>query len=357
MDRGATNSPEQPSSNDPLPVLCSFCLRNAGQKLKAAPSAQRVSLPATFCISDELRISKLLRHFFDRSAHDQQTLILLYIRIAARVESKREASGIRHHHEALGVQLTAAGHVLLDCRSAGSQIGQSAPNDSIICALRRRLIDYEHRAMQDGKDHRQECNGALPDNLSTLLNHRQTNVYLGMYSQQAWGGPVDPFILIKFTDVGKDQGDDPIVSLVIFEWKDEDFIGVPTSPGSYEKYYQCEPNSVEAGLCNSTDIGEFILSPNATAKSNSVILTKAMHLKESVPIKYPITKTGYYCVLTFGYSTDEFEALVEFRNAYGELPAAQIPKLPFYGGITLLYALVSVFWGFLYFQHRADICE
>ncbi|KAJ9152195.1 Membrane protein (Ptm1)-like protein [Coniochaeta hoffmannii] len=187
----------------------------------------------------------------------------------------------------------------------------------------------------DGKDHRQECNG--------------------MYSQQAWGGPVDPFILVKFTDVGKDQGDDPIVSLVIFEWKDEDYIGVPTSPDSYDKYYQCEPKFVDDGICNSTDVGKFILAPNATARSSNVILTKAMHLKESVPINYPITKTGYYCVLTFGYSTDEFEALVEFRNAYGELPAAQIPKLPFYGGISLLYALVTVFWGFLYFQHRSDI--
>lgn len=192
---------------------------------------------------------------------------------------------------------------------------------------------------------------------SALLNAHPSNGDPGMYSQQAWGGPVDPFILVKFTDVGKDQGDDPIVSLVIFEWKDESYIGVPASPDSYEKYYQCEPKLVDAGLCNSTDIGEFILTSNATAESNTVILTKAMHLKDSVPIKYPIKKTGYYCVLTFGYSTDEFEALVEFRNAYGELPAAQIPKLPFYGGISLLYALVSVFWGFLYFQHRSDICE
>ena len=164
-----------------------------------------------------------------------------------------------------------------------------------------------------------------------------------MYSQQAWGGPVDPFILVKFTDDGKDQGDDPIVSLVIFEWKDEDYIGVSASPDSYEKYYQCEPKFVEAGLCNSTNVGEFILAPNATAKSTNVILTKAMHLKDAVPINYPITKTGYYCVLAFGYSTDEYGALVEFRNAYGELPAAQIPKLPFYGGISLLYALVSVY--------------
>lgn len=46
---------------------------------------------------------------------------------------------------------------------------------------------------------------------------------------------------------------------------------------------------------------------------------------------------------------------MEYRNAYGELPAAQIPKLPFYGGISIVYALVGIFWGLLYFQHRTDI--
>lgn len=45
-----------------------------------------------------------------------------------------------------------------------------------------------------------------------------------MYSQQAWGGPVDPFILIKFMDYTGE--DDPVVSLIVFEWKDEDLIGV-----------------------------------------------------------------------------------------------------------------------------------
>lgn len=37
----------------------------------------------------------------------------------------------------------------------------------------------------------------------------------------------------------------------------------------------------------------------------------------------------------------QYTATVEFRNAYGELPAAQIAKLPFYGGITLVYAVIA----------------
>ena len=88
-----------------------------------------------------------------------------------------------------------------------------------------------------------------------------------------------------------------------------------------------------------------------------MILTKAIHLKDPGPIHYSIKKTGYYCVVTDVYTAEKYSAVTEFRNAYGELPATQIPKLPFYGGMTILYAVVLVFWGFLYYQHRLDICE
>lgn len=47
----------------------------------------------------------------------------------------------------------------------------------------------------------------------------------GMYSRKAWGGSVDPFILINFEKQSPDGDADPIVSLVVFEWKDEDFVG------------------------------------------------------------------------------------------------------------------------------------
>lgn len=46
---------------------------------------------------------------------------------------------------------------------------------------------------------------------------------------------------------------------------------------------------------------------------------------------------------------------MEWRNAFGELPAAQIAKLPFYGGLTIVYAVLGIFWAFLYVQNRSDI--
>ncbi|CAJ2506059.1 Uu.00g001890.m01.CDS01 [Anthostomella pinea] len=177
----------------------------------------------------------------------------------------------------------------------------------------------------------------------------------GMYSKSDWGGPEDPVILTVFPNVTVEGDDDPIVSLVIFEWKDEDLIGVYPDPDAYQKGLICDPDNVASGLCDESNLGEWILAANATGKSTNLILTQAMHLKSSLPINYPIKKTGYYCVAAFGYNTDEFMGVVEFREAYGELPATQIPKLPFYGGITILYAVVVVFWGFLYYQHRYDI--
>jgi len=108
--------------------------------------------------------------------------------------------------------------------------------------------------------------------------------------------------------------------------------------------YLCDEDPIRAGLCNVNQTGEFILAPNATEISKNVIVTQAVHLKDSnLPINYGIKKTGYYCVGTASFSPldVEYSAMVEFRNAYGELPAAQIAKLPFYGGITIVYAVIG----------------
>lgn len=37
---------------------------------------------------------------------------------------------------------------------------------------------------------------------------------------------MEPFILTKFVQATPEGDEDPIVSLVIFEWKDEDLVGV-----------------------------------------------------------------------------------------------------------------------------------
>ncbi|KAL2886223.1 Membrane protein PTM1 [Ceratocystis lukuohia] len=178
----------------------------------------------------------------------------------------------------------------------------------------------------------------------------------GMYSKSSWDGPVDPFINVIFHNNSIPDDRDPIVSLLIFEWRDMDLIGItePDLPGE-RILVLCDDAQVSASACEESNKGQFVLAPNALNSSKLPIYNEAVHLKDPHVNMYPITKTGYYCVFTEPFTDDDYNAAAVFRNAYGELPATQVPKLPFYGGITILYALVAVYWGFLYYMHRHDI--
>ena len=60
------------------------------------------------------------------------------------------------------------------------------------------------------------------------MNQENDNRQLcaGMYSKNDWGGPVDPHILVKFVKQDGAPDQDEIASMIIFEWKDYDLIGV-----------------------------------------------------------------------------------------------------------------------------------
>lgn len=105
----------------------------------------------------------------------------------------------------------------------------------------------------------------------------------------------------------------------------------------------CDEANVEAKLCTQDEIGSFILAANASEAAQSPIVSRAIHLKDPIAVNYPVKKTGFYCVSTYAYSGHDYRGVVEFRNAYGELPAAQIAKLPFYGGLTIVYAVIGMY--------------
>ena len=110
--------------------------------------------------------------------------------------------------------------------------------------------------------------------------------------------------------------------------------------------YSCDTEAINNKWCNSNQTGEYILAANATEVSKSELVTRAIHLKDpGAPINYGIKKTGYYCISTSAFSPQDtkYSIIVEFRNAFGELQAAQIAKLPFYGGMTIVYAVVGAY--------------
>ncbi|RMZ86675.1 hypothetical protein DV736_g6097, partial [Chaetothyriales sp. CBS 134916] len=178
----------------------------------------------------------------------------------------------------------------------------------------------------------------------------------GMYSQKAWGGPTDSSILVNFAKDEEAGDSDPVVSLLIFEWNDRAFIGQRhpfANPGD-DLEVICNQGNIDVGLCQQDDLGAFILEPNATF-ARAPFFTQAIHLNNAPAIQYPVRSTGYYCISSYAFSNHDYQAVVAFHNAYGELPATQIAKLPFYGGLTITYAVLGIFWAFLYIQNRSDI--
>lgn len=122
-----------------------------------------------------------------------------------------------------------------------------------------------------------------------------------------------------------------------------------------QEVFLCDNAEVQRGWCQDSEVGSFILAKNASETSNSLIRSEAIHLKDPGAINYPVKTTGYYCVSSAAFNGADYTGIVEFRNAFGDLPAAQIPKLPFYSAITIVYAFVAIGWGVLYWMNRSDI--
>ncbi|KAF1830078.1 hypothetical protein BDW02DRAFT_559754 [Decorospora gaudefroyi] len=204
--------------------------------------------------------------------------------------------------------------------------------------------------------------------MDVTLNQDEPHKCSGMYSKKSWGGKVEPFILVKFIkDPEKNKGiDNPSVGVVVWEWKDTLLLGAPSDlpVNDVNRHYLCNDESIKLNFCNATHKGEWVLAEDADNIAQMHMRTAAINLNDPKPINYPVAsgekklaiKTGYYCVAAMADNDAlKYEAIVTFRNAYGELQAAQIAKLPFYGGITIVYFVILAFWAFLYFQNRHDI--
>ncbi|CCG81471.1 putative Integral membrane protein [Taphrina deformans PYCC 5710] len=172
----------------------------------------------------------------------------------------------------------------------------------------------------------------------------------GMFSRASVGGTINPFIEVAFTQ----QSEPANVSVVIFEYKDVDNIGVPIA-GTDEKLLICDNAALMDELCVMEDRGQFLIDPVARNNSKLTILTKSISLTEPLPMRFDIKHTSYYCVSTLSLDSDTYTGVVEFRNSYGELPAAEYFNLPFYGALAIVYVVIGALWAFQYVQHKAEI--
>ncbi|ONH70781.1 Membrane protein PTM1 [Pichia kudriavzevii] len=96
-----------------------------------------------------------------------------------------------------------------------------------------------------------------------------------MYSKVDWGGPVEPFIKVdlKSFEKANPATGNASVSLIVFEYKDLDLLGVEDDSG--RKRYICDDELVSQGHCNAEQLYQFIIGRNAT-DSNAPIKTDVL---------------------------------------------------------------------------------
>lgn len=193
-------------------------------------------------------------------------------------------------------------------------------------------------------------------NIAKFDDQINSQVCSGIYSKHDWGGSLKPGIGMKLTSFDKEKdGDkkdkkkDISVSYVIFEYKDLGNIGHDVGDGKYK--YICDDYAVdELKICDEKQKGNFIIKNHP----NSTIMTSHLTHLGQANINYNITNTGYYCVSTYSKSGAKYAGMVNFQNAFGQLSASEIPKLPAYGILTLCYAIALALYGFQFYKKRNE---
>lgn len=121
--------------------------------------------------------------------------------------------------------------------------------------------------------------------------------------------------------------------------------------------YVCDDQAVEFGVCEESEIGTFLTHKANDKPLFAPIRTEKVELAHPRSLHYPIKKTGFYCVTTHGSNSPEepYLAAVVFQNPFGQLPASDVAKLPFFSVLAIVYALILMAWLVGYVQFRKSV--
>ncbi|EHN01494.1 Ptm1p [Saccharomyces cerevisiae x Saccharomyces kudriavzevii VIN7] len=194
------------------------------------------------------------------------------------------------------------------------------------------------------------------------INQRDYQVCAGMYSKEDWKGKVNPFISFNLKKIsGLSIDSDPGIIVAIYDFQDFEHLGVEMSDG--EMYYVCDDYAVDTGLCEEEDRDKFIIQDvvydpytSANRSRANPIMTFSQNEVGLHDVSYPVTETGFYCVTAFkSTGSTKFNAVVNFRNAYGHLAGTEINKLPLYGLLAVAYVVAMALYSFAFWKHKHEL--
>ncbi|KAJ2957540.1 hypothetical protein NQZ79_g6784 [Umbelopsis isabellina] len=187
-------------------------------------------------------------------------------------------------------------------------------------------------------------------------NDESATTCSGMWSKSAFPGGTDPYIRVGFDSTS--EGD---VAVLIYEWNDYSKIGAFDN-NTQELRYICDAEAIADHLCTQGELGTFIINVPENERNTTSIFDHLFTLtpNETDGTIYEVSKTGYYCVAIVPVENSsgalgKFDAWVEWKFPYGELPAIDYPKLMFYGLFSLIYLVIGIYWGIQTFRYWHDI--
>ncbi|CAB45934.1 seven transmembrane receptor-like protein [Schizosaccharomyces pombe] len=182
----------------------------------------------------------------------------------------------------------------------------------------------------------------------TLLNFKHYELCNGIYSKSESGGSLNPAIYVNWTEP---WGQEDEVEVLIFNWKEIRKLGAFRSDDQFT--YICDYDAVYTDhLCEADQLGLYLWNSTSAKSIRSYIIpTNA----DPQNIIYEISQSGYYCIWSHSKKMLPYQALVNWQNAYGGLPASQFPRMPISGGITIAYSVILALWMFFRFQYKHSI--
>lgn len=183
----------------------------------------------------------------------------------------------------------------------------------------------------------------------------------GMYSKKDWNGKIDPFISFNLKSLSNyKEGQNHDISVVVYDFQDYLHIGKSKTG---QLFYICDEEAIAHDLCNSTQQNQFLIEPevydplsDTNKTANAEILTFYQNHTGLHDFKYKVEKSGYYCVFTYANNPNlKYSAVVNFRNAFGQLPASEVNNLALYGLLAVFYAVGAALFGFAFWKHKHEL--
>lgn len=177
--------------------------------------------------------------------------------------------------------------------------------------------------------------------IETLFGPENKEICWGIYSKDYLKSNKVSEISLLLNSISKDH---ELVSYIIFEYNDFDYIGHKFKDGNVKLL--CDDIAVKAGICDKKHIGQYLYDSKGKLIKTGVIS------ETSKPVKYLVDKTGYYCVRVDYINEDYiyFEGTVSTLHPFGFLSSRSLISLKFYEILAFLYVVLSLITGWFIYK-------